>query len=391
MGNEPKRILLLTLVHPDFLPPVYAVARVLRDEGYQVHLLTFDSYVTSDAPAERGIILESVGKHHDIGLPERLLIRSKYKKRARALVSEQPVAVIAFCAFTYLCALRVKKTAPVIYHALEVADFLWDSLSRSPLSQINNLMAIKRLHRAQLVITPSVQRSAWLAGRGRVQHMPLTVMNTAWLPPSPEPDTSKRFYELVPKELHGKRTVLYTGAVNAHLCILELVQAFIALNDPESALLITGVKDNAYCNEIKTTVAASACSDRIKLFPYIAREDMLTLQANADIGVSLAREYDDNLESKMMSPNKVGEYLYRGLYIVGVKTEYMRQFGARGVAALADTPTATHVQQALKEALETCTRTDVKSSIHKFVADEYNMQVQMKPVLTFLSKIVSAR
>lgn len=382
-----KTVLLLTLVHPDFLPPVYAIAQVLRDEGYDIHILTFDSYVTADIDLGSKIVIESAGRHHNLGLLQRLSIRRKYTARAKELARERPVAIISFCAFTYLCGLGIRQQTPLIYHAIEVADFLWSSLLRSPLSQINNLLAIKKIHKASLVATPSVQRSAWLAGRSGVSFMPHTILNAAYIPNTPSTDSTATYNTLVPAAVRQKKVILYTGAVNNHLCIKELVLSFCTLNDTGSALLLTGFKDNAYCNEIKAIVTDSGCADRVIMFPYITRTEMLALQANADIGVCLAREYDDNLESKMMAPNKVGEYLAKGLYLLSVDTEYMKPFGMKGIASLAVTPTVPHIMKAMKDALQAVNDITYKEKINKFVTDFYSMQQQARPIVDFVKKI----
>lgn len=385
--NKKNAVLLLTLVHPDFLPPVYAIAQVLRDEGYKVHILTFDSYVKVDTDLGSNIVIESAGRHHNIGLLQRLRIRRKYTARAKELVNEQPLAIISFCAFTYLCALSIRRQIPHIYHALEVADFLWSSLKRSPLSQLNNLLTIKKIHKAHLVATPSDQRSAWLAGRSGLGFMPQTILNAAYIAPNSPPDSKALFSTLVPTAIQQKKIILYTGAINNHLCIKELVQSFCTLNDAGSALLLTGFKDNDYCNEIKAIVNSSVCADRIVIFPYVTRSEMLALQANADIGVCLAREYNDNVESRMMAPNKVGEYLAKGLYLLSIDTEYMRTFGMRGIASLAVSPTVPHIVSAMKEALLAVSDKSYSDRIYFFVANFYSMKQQARPILDFLKKL----
>lgn len=384
MAETHNKILLLTLVHPDFLPPVYAIAQVLRDEGYAIHILTFDSFVPADLNIGNNIVIESAGRHHNRGLMQRLHIRRKFKARARQLALEQPKAIMAFCAFSYLCALEVKKKTPVIYHAIEVADFIPRLFMRSPLSHLNNLLALRSIHKADLAATPSVQRSAWLAGRQHLDFMPYTILNTAYLGPQ---ETGQRdiFRKIVPEVLHYKKIVLYTGAVNAHLCILELVTAFGLVNDPDSALLITGIKENTYCNEVKDAVERSPAKDRIKLYPYLTRAEMLALQTNADIGVCLAREYEDNVESKMMAPNKVGEYLARGLYVLGVNSEYMLPLKIKGIASLSASTTPADISPALQNALLAVTDKGYKTTINDFVRDYFCMQQQLKPVLAFLN------
>ncbi len=381
-----RKIVLLTLVHPDFLPPVYSVAQVLRDQGYAVHVLTFDSYVPAHLDIGTGIELESVGQHHALSLPRRLAIRRKFKTRARSLANEHPVAIISFCAFTYLCGLKIHGTTPLIYHALEVADFIMSLFLKSPLSHFNNLRAINNIDKASLVVTPSVQRSSWLAGRAHLETMPLTVLNTAYI--KNEADNSADLYrQTVPVSFLDKKVILYTGAVNAHLCTMELVQAFDLVNDEGSALVITGLKENDYCKRIREFVAGSKAADRIKLFPYLTRTEMLALQANAAIGVCLAREYDDNLESKMMAPNKVGEYLARGLYLLGVKNEYLLPFQMKGIASLSETVSPGDVGIAIKDALTAVSNLEYKTKIAEFVTGYFCMQQQMKPVVAYLSRL----
>src|SRR5438046_2327930 len=96
-----KKILLLTLVHPDFLPPVYAVGQVLRDLGYNIHILTFDSYVPAQLDLGDNIEIESIGKHHGAATFQRLKLRKHFKSRAKEIVNEKPVAVISFCPFSF--------------------------------------------------------------------------------------------------------------------------------------------------------------------------------------------------------------------------------------------------------------------------------------------------
>src|ERR1700744_1106081 len=92
-----KKILLLTLVHPDFLPPVYAMTQTLRDLSYNIHILTFDSFVNAQLDIGDNIIIESVGKHHDINTFERLKLRKKFTIRAQQLAGDSSFAIISFC------------------------------------------------------------------------------------------------------------------------------------------------------------------------------------------------------------------------------------------------------------------------------------------------------
>jgi len=380
-----KNLLLLTLVHPDFLPPVYAYAQVLRDLGYKIHILTFDSYVPAEYDLGGGIELETMGKHYDISMSQRLSLRNKYIKRAQQLVNDETLTIITVCPFSFLCGLKIKKKSKLIYVALEIADFILSKFVTSPLSHYRNLLTFRHISKADLVATPSAQRSAWLAGRCHLGFMPYTILNTSYLSDKPEEDTLGAFKEIVPADFLDKKIILYTGAVNADQCILELAQAFNMVNEEQSALIITGIKDNNYCNEILNFVRDCWSAKRIMLFPYLTRHQMLALQSNAHIGVCISKEKANNVESYMIAPNKVGEYANKSLYILGLMSEYMKPFEMQGIASLAETPTKEDISKAIADALRAVNESGWKGKIKMFVKDYFCMQQQLKPVIQFLN------
>jgi hypothetical protein len=383
-----KNILLLTLVHPDFLPPVYSIAQVLRDSGYNIHILTFDSYVPAQLALGPGITVETMGRHDNLKMSQRILLRKKYTKRAAQLVSADTRSIISFCPFSYLCGLEIKRNIPLIYIALEIADFVLLKFPSSPLTQYRNYLTFKNISKADLVATPSIQRSAWLAGRCHLDFMPHVILNTAYVDDATLADTFDVFKEIVPVDFLNKKIILYTGAVNSDQCILELVQAFDLANDAQSALIITGIKENEYCESIKNFVHSCKSRQSILLLPYVARAQMLALQSNAHIGACLTKENKHSVESSMIAPNKVGEYTAKGIYILGLSNEYMRLLQAQGIATLSDSATVENIARAIADALQKVNNQDVKSMIGDFVKNYFCMQQQIKPVLQFVNKIL---
>ncbi len=384
-----KKILLLTLVHPDFLPPVYSVGQVLRDIGFNVHILTFDSFVPAELDLGQNIRVESTGNHFESNTLGRIKLRNKFTNRAKELVNEGPVAIITFCPFSFNCGLQIKNKTPLVYLVLEIADFILPVLLNSPLSNLRNLRALKNIRKADFVATPSIQRSAWLAGRCHLSFMPHTILNTAYLPKTADEDTFDSFKSIVPQEFLNKKIILYTGAVNEEHCILELVRAFGLINDETSALIITGIKDNEYCNRIRKVVEKSICEQRILLLPYVTRTQMLALQSNADIGVCLTKEYQDNVRTKMIAPNKVGEYLYKNLFILGIKNEYLLPLEMKGFASLAESTTPVEISKAIRKALIAVGQNNLKANIRSFVKDQFCMQQQLKPLIYFINEVIS--
>lgn len=390
MNIEKKKILLLTLVHPDFLPPVYATGQVLRDLGLDIHILTFDSFVPADLDLGENIVVESVGKHYSASLLDRIKLRNQFTARAKELADKDAAAIISFCPFSFTRGLKIKGNIPLAYIVLEIADFILPVLFHSPLSNLRNLRALKSIHKADFVATPSIQRSAWLAGRCHLRSMPYTILNTSYLPATEQGTDYETYTSVVPADFLDKKIVLYTGAVNDEHCILELVRAFDLVNDPGSALVITGIKDNEYCNRIKKVVLKSNCESRILLLPYVTRAQMLSLQANANIGVCLSKEHQDNVRTKMIAPNKVGEYLFRNLYILGLESEYFKPLEMKGMAALSKSSTPVEISKAIRKALVAANEADLKSRIRAFVKEYYCMQQQLKPLIYFLNEVVSS-
>ena len=384
-----KKILLLTLVHPDFLPPVYSTGQVLRDLGFDIHILTFDSFVPAQLDLGENIVVETLGSHYNSGLKGRMGLRRKFTNRAKELVNEHPAAIISFCPFSFTCGLNIKKNVPLVYLVLEIADFILPIFFNSPLSNLRNLQALRSIYKADFVATPSIQRSAWLAGRCHLTFMPHTILNTAYVPKTEASTDYETYKNIVPADFLNKKIVLYTGAVNDEHCLLELVRAFDLVNDKGSALVITGIKDNEYCDRIKKVVSRTDCADRILLLPYVTRAQMLALQANANIGVCLSREEQENVKTKMIAPNKVGEYLYKKLFILGLKSEYLKPIEMKGLAALAETSTPVEISKALRRALIAVNETELKQKISTFVKEDYCMQQQLKPLIYYLNERIS--
>ncbi len=389
MQHKRERLLLMTLVHPDFLPPVYATAQSLRDLNYDITIVTFDSFVP--APVELGdnISVETQGKHHNVPLKQRMALRSKFKKYAQQKLGEGGFkAIIAFCPFSYNTGVQIKGNIPLMYYAMEIANFTIADLKRSPLTAISAYKTLHSLTEASFVATPSFQRSAWLAGRCGLNFMPETILNTAYVTTDTKKTDDRQILKaILPDWVFDKKMVLYTGAVNDRLCVKELVEAYDQLNDTTSVLIVTGFKDNAYCKSIKDYVAASKNNKNIFLLPYVTREEMLALQGTADIGACLMKEIPGVIASQMLAPNKTGEYLTKGLYILGVKNFYMNMFEAAGVGSLAATPSVPDISTALREAMGMIDHPDYKQRINNYVHEYFCMQKQITPMVHALKKM----
>ena len=114
---------------------------------------------------------------------------------------------------------------------------------------------------------------------------------------------------------------------------------------------------------------------------------MLSLQAHAHIGVCLEKEYETNVRSKMIAPNKTGEYMSKNLYILGLVSEYMRPFEMKGIASLSETAAKEDISKAIIDALNAVKKDAYKQTISNFVKNYFSMQHQLKPVVKFLNQL----
>jgi len=134
-------------------------------------------------------------------------------------------------------------------------------------------------------------------------------------------------------------------------------------------------------------VSKCEMKDNILLLPYVTREEMLALQTHAHIGAVLIKEFETNINSKMIAPNKVGEYLIKGLLLLGVKGAYMEPIEASGVASLAESIDPNDICIALQKAINMYRNEGLRNHILEYVRNYYCMQVQLKPVIKYLASI----
>ena len=156
--------------------------------------------------------------------------------------------------------------------------------------------------------------------------------------------------------------------------------------DRQTVLIATGFKDNEYCNAIRTLALKSPMSEHIFLLPYVSREEMLALQGTAQVGACLMKEIPGFINSQMLAPNKTGEYLSRGLYVLGVSNFYMDMFAAAGVGSLAATATVPDIAAALRHAVQQAGEPGCRERIAQYVQKYFCMQQQLKPIIALLQR-----
>lgn len=387
---QPARVLVLSLVHPDFLAPLYSVSRVMRDEGYVVDIFSFSSKAGGTVSLPPEISLHDCGVHAG-SAAQRLAARRRFRQAvARSVAEHVPAAIIASCPFSLLEARRVAHGVPVVYFAFELYDPSLGGILRSPASRLRNWRALRTVRAATIVCTPSAERSAWLERRANLRRRPMTVLNAPYRAQNESTEEARRTAgNLMPAAWHRRPMVIHTGNVSSTQAVAELVDSLVYW--PSTAcLVLTNVGDSPYAAEIRRRVARSPRVSDVALLPLLPRGQMLELQRLATVGACFVRP-GDNLESSMPAPNKVGEYLHAGLVIAGLDTPYMQMVAQRGAAVLASSLEARSVGDTIAAAIEQASMPSTRNHILETARSWYSMEVQWYPVLQHLESLGLSR
>jgi glycosyltransferase involved in cell wall biosynthesis len=376
-------VLILSLVHPDFLPSVYALAQVIRDHGFASTIASFTSLASGRYDPGPGITMVDCGPHAGSSA-DRSRARRRFRATAARLFEERPVALIAVCPFSYLEALRLarRRSTPVLYFVEEIYEVSLPMLLRSPLSGLRNWRAERALRRAALVAAPSDERAAYIGSRAGLTSKPSTVLNSPYVeqPVIDADDTAAA--SLLPQRFATGVLVVNTGRVSDTQGIAELVES-VEEWPADVRLAVTGVGDDAYGHRVRAAAAASRRRDDICLLPRLSRAAMLGLQKRADIGICLLRR-DADPATKMPAPNKVGEYLQWGMLIVASRLPFLDQLEQRGVGEMVDEIDPAEIASAVSRAVARVRRDGTRDHIRGVSRSWLNMRVQAAPILAAL-------
>jgi hypothetical protein len=376
----------LSLVHPDFLAPLYSISRVLRDEGYLVDIFSFCSHAGGAVSLPPEVTLHDCGTHGGTA-SQRLAARRRFRQAVSLFVAKrQPAAIIASCPFSLLEARRFACGAPIVYFAFELYDPSLGTFFRSPASCMRNRRALRAARTATVVCTPSDERSNWLERRAQLPLRPMTVLNAPYRGQNESTDDARHAARsLLPEAWMSRPIVIHTGNVTSTQAVAELVDS-LEYWPRNACLVLTNVGDGPYANEVRRRANASSRSADILLLSLLPRGQMLELQRLATVGACFLRP-GDNLESSMPAPNKVGEYLHAGLVICGLDTPFMQMVARKGVAVLAPSLDAKSIGCSVTAALEQASVPSMRDRVVGVARSWYSMEVQWRPVLQRLAPL----
>ena len=379
-------VLILSLVHPDFLAPLHAAAQFFAESGRSVEIVTFTSLVPESVNGGANPRITLCGSHSGT-----VMQRRAARRRFRAVAAERgrqhPAVIIASCPFTFLEALRIAPPGvPVVYWVFELYEASARDGIRSPATTWRNWRARRQMSRAALVCAPSAERSGWLAARAGLRQLPTTVLN------APHAGSSIAFAKAtethanpLPPHFAGKTLVLNTGGLSRTQAVLELVES-VAEWPADTCLAISNVGSSPYASRVREAAASSPRRTDIALLPLLPRAQMLALQRRAAIGMCLLRE-GDVPETLMPAPNKVGEYMHAGLLTVGVRMPYLDQLEHHGVAVLAEALEPAAIARAVSAAVDLSREDGTRERVLAVARQWYCMEVQIRPLARLIAPL----
>lgn len=118
-----------------------------------------------------------------------------------------------------------------------------------------------------------------------------------------------------------KKTVVYTGTLDKRFGIIDLIDAFSLLDDPQYRLVICG-----YGDSVEVVKSKSLADSRIEYLGIKSRVDVLDIQRQASLLVNPRRSSDEYCLYSF--PSKTMEYMLSGTPVLmrklpGIPDEYM--------------------------------------------------------------------
>ena len=369
---------ILSLVHPDFLAPLYAIAELLAEAGCEVDIFSAASIAPGHAPLPENVRI------HECGVPSgrlaaRLSTRRGLRRSVNAWTSQRsPRALLACCPFSYLEALRAARgRIPVVYWVFELYETAWRGFPRSPLTILRNRRALRRMGQCDLVCAPTAERAGWLLRAGALDRLPAVVLNCPL--PRAEQGAFDAWPEWLPSRFREGPIVLNTGNIGPTHCVPDLI-ATLPEWPAESRLVITNVGDSPHGRVLRELAERSPRREDILLLPTIPRADMLLLQRLSQVGVCLMRR-TESLETIMPAPNKVAEYVHAGLVVLAFANSITSRLEGEGLAVIIEEREQPPIAEGVRRALRLACDGDARSRAKQVAGDWYNMRKQGAPIL----------
>jgi hypothetical protein len=365
------KIILATYTHPDFFPPVYEFYAVLKKNGFEPVIVCGESDATESLSVSYNII--SVKNTFGKGILGKIKYRNSFERSIVNNVSDARF-VVSFCEVTYLLIQNIQKKFEFnhVHHSLEMYRTTFSDFKRSPLSTWRRMRYLSKIKNCEFVSTPSYERSGWLSGVANLKKPAVTILNCQYID-----DENLAFVKSKSFQVNNGLCFVHTGGVNDTRSVFEVVEAFHLANIPNSNLVITNIRNNDYCNNIKNYVESHSLKN-VKLLGPVSREELVQIQKDADVGICVMKE-SSLLETKMLAPNKIGEYLKYGMAVIASDAPYYDMF-----TDCFQIVESVQNKEQLVKAFQNCSG-QKKNSLWN-ILEWYNMEHQMRHLLKYINK-----
>jgi glycosyltransferase involved in cell wall biosynthesis len=196
---------------------------------------------------------------------------------------------------------------------------------------------------ADAVVTVSEPYAAVLAEMLGVT--PVIVMNgpTPWEPPDPPKRLFHERFGLAP----STRVVLHLGAIQPHRGIEELVDAIALIDD--AVLVIVG--DGPHKAAVEARAAASPAKDRVRFLPAAPPDELLPLNAAADVHAIPVQA--STLNHRLNTPTKLFDAMGAGTPVVVSDLPGMAGIvGPAGFGVLCDPTAPVDIARAIRAVID---------------------------------------
>lgn len=185
----------------------------------------------------------------------------------------------------------------------------------------------------------------------------------------------------IKRKENSEKTILYTGTLHQKFGVMNLVNAFSQIEDPDYRLVICGIGDSEQA--IKDAVKDDS---RISFLGQLPRNEVIEWQKKATVLVN-PRQNNEEF-TKYSFPSKTMEYLSSGIPVVAYKLDGIPDEYDQYIQYVADDS----IESLKKKLIEVCELSDEErknlgSAGRAFVLAEKNSTIQVKKIVELIDSL----
>lgn len=324
-----------------------------------------------------GVMLKTLRLKFVSGLAGRLQLKKIVREWARKNRNEDKLIVLVYDiqVNTLNAIIQSKKSYPQLSICPIVTDLIDDLLDpvykRSLWFKIKTKKYLKKLKKTYASIDRFV-----LLTRSMEEKIPEAVGRNIVV----EGIALSHNTHYISKGTASEKTLLYTGSLDAHTCVTDLIDAFMLTKNPKFRLVICGTGSGS--GFIKQS---SKTDSRIIFKGFVSRDEAIRLQHEATVVIN-PRKPTISL-TKYSFPSKTMEYMSSGTPMIGYRLEgipgeyYQYMYTVDGLKPEDLAHTITEVLEKPQEEL------DMKAKeAMAFIANNKTAEKQVKRIIEFLSE-----